>query len=104
MANNHATSTGTDARADDAPFVLVHTNLGLTDYDTAWTFLKGPGGKKYRLDGVEHVLLNIDLVQEPDRTKLLASAAEHYGLPYAAMMGQPEQIAAGAVAVSGGAQ
>lgn len=90
--------------ADYAPFVLVHTDLGLTDHDSAWTFLRGPDGKERLLEGVEQVLLNIDLVQEPDRTKLLASAAEHYGMPYATMMGRPEQQAASAVAVSGGVQ
>lgn len=87
-----------------ATFVLVHTDLGLTDHDNAWTFLRGPDGKERLLEGVEQVLLNIDRVQEPDRTKLLASAAEHYGVPYAAMMGQPEQIAIGMVAISGVAQ
>lgn len=90
--------------ADYGPFVLVHTDLGLTDHDSAWTFLRGPDGKERLLEGVEEVLRNIDLVQEPDRTKLLASAAEHYGMPYGAMMGRPEQIAISTVAVSGGVQ
>lgn len=76
-----------------ALFVLVHTDLGLTDHDNAWTSLRGADGKERLLEGVEDVLRNIDLIQEPDRTKLLASAAEHYGMPYVAMVGQPKQCA-----------
>lgn len=91
-------------RVDHAPFVLVHTDLGLTDHDSAWTFLRGADGKERLLAGVEQVLFNIDLIQEPDRAKLLASAAEHYDMPYSAMMGRPEQTPIGTVAVSGGAQ
>lgn len=70
-----------------APIILISTNIGLGLGDsTDYARFKNPAGEVYEC-GIEPMLRMIDLVQEPDRTKLLASAEYHYGLPLGAMMG-----------------
>lgn len=68
------------------PFVLVSTNIGLGLDHVAYAQLQGPSGDRYQCS-IEQVLRVVDLVQEPDRTKLLASAEMHFDLPLEAMMG-----------------
>ena len=74
------------------PFVLTSTNIGLGAVRKIYAEVQIPGGK--RLDySIEQALYVIDLVQEPGRTKLLASAELHYGLPLSSMMGQDLNVA-----------
>jgi hypothetical protein len=69
------------------PLVLVSTNIGLGIDHALYTILQAPNGEHGECEGLEPVLRIIDLIQEPDRTKLLASAELQYGLPLGAMMG-----------------
>lgn len=69
------------------PFVLIGTNIGLGLDHAAHTWLKGPNGDRYECECIEPILRVIDLIQEPDRTKLLAGAALDYGLPVESLLG-----------------
>jgi len=69
------------------PLLLVSTNIGLCLNHVAYAQLQGPDGARGECS-IEQALSVIDLIQEPHRTKLLASAELHYGLPLGAMMGQ----------------
>ncbi|NTB05811.1 hypothetical protein [Agrobacterium tumefaciens] len=69
------------------PLVLVSTNIGLGHDLVAYAQLQGPAGDRWECD-IEQALRIVDLIQEPYRTKLLASAELHYSLPVGAMMGQ----------------
>lgn len=73
------------------PIILISTNLGLGLWDRpVHVTFKGPAGGLFNC-GIEPILRVIDLMQEPHRTKLLASAECHYGLPLGSMMG-PEFV------------
>lgn len=73
------------------PLILISTNIGL-DCIVDYARFKDPGGQLWEC-GIETALRLVDLIQEPDRTKLLASAEQHYRLPLGSMMG-PESIPA----------
>jgi len=67
------------------PLALVSTNIGLGDR-RLYVLFQAPDGHRYEC-GIQSILRFIDWVQEPGRTKLLASAELEYGLPVGAMMG-----------------
>lgn len=74
------------------PLILVSTNIGLGLDHVAYAQLQRPDGARGEYS-IEETLSVIDLIQEPHRTKLLASAELHYGLPLGAMMGQDLPLA-----------
>jgi len=74
------------------PLILVSTNIGLGLDHVAYAQLQSPDGARGECS-IEQTLSVIDLIQEPHRTKLLASAELHYGLPLGAMMGQDLALA-----------
>lgn len=67
------------------PLILISTNIGL-DCTVDYARIKASDGQLWEC-GIEQVLRVVDLIQEPDRTKLLASAEQHYRLPLGSMMG-----------------
>lgn len=76
------------------PFALVSTNIGLGG-GRLYVLVLAPDGHQYEC-GIQDILRVIDLVQEPGRTKLLASAELEYGLPVGAMMGPVLDVSHGA--------
>lgn len=69
------------------PFVLVSTNIGLgCDNNVDYVRFKDPDGELWEC-GIEPILHIIDMLQEPGRTSMLASAEDHYGLSLGTMMG-----------------
>ena len=74
------------------PLLLVSTNIGLGLDRVAFAQLQDVHGDRYKY-GLQEALRVVDLIQEPGRTKLLASAECHYDLPVGTMMGQDLSLA-----------
>lgn len=68
------------------PLILIRTNIGLGLDDALYAQLQRPNGDRGEYN-IESALRVIDLIQEPGRTQLLASAEDQYDLPLGALMG-----------------
>ncbi len=69
-----------------ARYQLTRHNIGLCDDDVTVSISFSEGEKRWWSD-LEYALCHLDEFDEPSRHNILASAAAHYGIPFAEMMG-----------------